>query len=328
MNVFNKMKMLAAVGGLFATSLLTAAQAATVSLSGYTPLFYGIDYATAEIRGTGVGAGNGTTQRSEAYVLRIDLNADGIGFTTTPHSGSLETISQTTTQFLQASGAQVAINTAFFSPCGCSTTTADPKSLSGLHVSNGTVVSTDESGYPSILFGVGNQVSMAAGGQANLAGVSNAVSGNGFVVQGGVNVAPTASSSFNNTNPRSLIGIDQTARWLYLVAVDGRQSGYSDGVSLSEEAQLLLTLGVWNGINLDGGGSTAMAVEGAGGDPVLVNRPSGGSQRYDGANLGVLAYAVDYVPPAPVPLPGAVWLLGSGIAGLAAMRRRKATAAA
>jgi hypothetical protein len=47
--------------------------------------------------------------------VRINLNAPGIGFYTTAHSGPLETMSQTTSQFLESSGTQVAINAAFFS---------------------------------------------------------------------------------------------------------------------------------------------------------------------------------------------------------------------
>jgi hypothetical protein len=52
-----------------------------------------------------------------AYVDRIDLTAPGVGFFTTPHSGPLDTIAQTTSQFLQSSGVQVAINANFFAPC-------------------------------------------------------------------------------------------------------------------------------------------------------------------------------------------------------------------
>jgi hypothetical protein len=64
--------------------------------------------------------------------------APGVGFTTTPSSGSLETTSQTTSQFLQSTGAQVAINANFFSEVAA---TPSPENLIGLAVANGTVVS-------------------------------------------------------------------------------------------------------------------------------------------------------------------------------------------
>lgn len=68
--------------------------------------------------------------------------------------------------------------------------------------------------------------------------------------------------------PRTLAGIDGHGR-LLLVTVDGREPGVSEGATLSEGAQLLRHLGSVQAMNLDGGGSSAMAVRG-----VLVNHPS------------------------------------------------------
>jgi hypothetical protein len=74
----------------------------------------------------------------------------------------------------------------------------------------------------------------------------------------------------------------------------------------------------WNAINFDGGGSTALVVQGTDGNPDLLNRPSGGAERYDGANLGIYA-----APLQPVPLPPAIALFGSGLLGLLGFSRRK-----
>jgi hypothetical protein len=68
--------------------------------------------------------------------------------------------------------------------------------------------------------------------------------------------------------PRTMAGIDARGR-LLLVTVDGRQPGVSEGFTLEEEARFLQSLGAVDAMNLDGGGSTAMAVSGA-----LVNHPS------------------------------------------------------
>ncbi|MGW0227957.1 phosphodiester glycosidase family protein [Actinopolymorpha singaporensis] len=70
-------------------------------------------------------------------------------------------------------------------------------------------------------------------------------------------------------NPRSAIGVDAQGR-LLLVAIDGRQPGYSEGVSIQEEAQIMHRLGAVQALNFDGGGSTVMATMNAG----VVNRPS------------------------------------------------------
>jgi exopolysaccharide biosynthesis protein len=303
---------LAAAAGLFATFCLTAADAATFDVSSYTPLFQGIDYATADIEG---GSGH-----SEAFVVRIDLNAPGIGFYTTPHSGSLETMSQTTSQFLGSSGTQVAINAAFFSPCGCSTTSSDAKNLSGLAISNGSVVSPGEAGFASLLLTQGNLATLVDG-SANLStdGVFTAISGGGFVLKNGTNVVNASLPGDPlNPNPRSILGLSQDAEYMYLVAIDGRRADWSAGVTQSEEAAFMFYLGAFNAINLDGGGSTALVVEGADGLPQELNRPSGNAERYNGNNFGIYANEL----PAPVPLPAGVWLLGSGLASLAMARRR------
>ena len=63
-------------------------------------------------------------------------------------------------------------------------------------------------------------------------------------------------------------------RTLYLVVVDGRQSGYSEGMSTGELAAYMLELGCRQAINLDGGGSSIMlAADGKGGYRTL-NDPS------------------------------------------------------
>jgi exopolysaccharide biosynthesis protein len=69
-------------------------------------------------------------------------------------------------------------------------------------------------------------------------------------------------------HPRTGIGFSRDSTRLYLITVDGRQES-SSGMSLVEFAGLMLKLGVYEGLNLDGGGSTAMVVNGQ-----LVNHPS------------------------------------------------------
>jgi len=54
------------------------------------------------------------------------------------------------------------------------------------------------------------------------------------------------------------------------MVVDGRQT-VSRGVSLEELAQLMLDVGAVEALNLDGGGSSTLVVNG-----VLLNRPTGG----------------------------------------------------
>jgi hypothetical protein len=70
-------------------------------------------------------------------------------------------------------------------------------------------------------------------------------------------------------HPRTAVGWDPDESLLWLIVVDGRQPGYSVGMSLPELAELMEGLGIDDGINLDGGGSSVMVLEGN-----AVSRPS------------------------------------------------------
>ena len=100
-----------------------------------------------------------------------------------------------------------------------------------------------------------------------------AVSGSAMMLAYGV-VNPPAGDYARH--PRSAVGISADGRTLLLMAVDGRQEGYSRGVSLGELATIMQTHGAWHAINLDGGGSTAlvMKMEAGSSDFRLLNHPS------------------------------------------------------
>jgi exopolysaccharide biosynthesis protein len=72
----------------------------------------------------------------------------------------------------------------------------------------------------------------------------------------------------NTRQPRTMAGIDSGGR-LILATVDGRQTDGSEGFTLYEEARFMRSLGAVQALNLDGGGSTTMAVRG-----ILANHPS------------------------------------------------------
>jgi exopolysaccharide biosynthesis protein len=104
------------------------------------------------------------------------------------------------------------------------------------------------------------------------AGALDVVGGMPILVQDGRVVAPSCSTSFCRANPRT--GIGYTAHGgILLVVVDGREKG-STGATLVQFAQLMKDLGAVQALNLDGGGSTTMVVQGD-----VVNVPSDGVQR-------------------------------------------------
>jgi large repetitive protein len=74
-------------------------------------------------------------------------------------------------------------------------------------------------------------------------------------------------------HPRTAIGVRADGT-IVLAVVDGRQEGYSVGMTLRETANLMRELGTVDALNLDGGGSTTL-VTAAG----IVNRPSDADER-------------------------------------------------
>jgi hypothetical protein len=82
-------------------------------------------------------------------------------------------------------------------------------------------------------------------------------------------------------HPRTMIGVDQSGS-VWLVTVDGRQPQLSLGMTLPELRELARRLGLIHALNLDGGGSTTMWVNGA-----VVNSPSdpGGPRKVSDALL-------------------------------------------
>jgi Phosphodiester glycosidase/S-layer homology domain len=101
------------------------------------------------------------------------------------------------------------------------------------------------------------------------------------------------SPSARTRAPRTAVAIDRTGEKVFFVTVDGRQSGYSNGMNLTEFAEYLVSLGAYRALNLDGGGSTTMAVRYPGTDKVKVaNSPSDGYER----SVSTILMAVSTVP--------------------------------
>ncbi|MCL2030079.1 MAG: phosphodiester glycosidase family protein [Oscillospiraceae bacterium] len=107
-----------------------------------------------------------------------------------------------------------------------------------------------------------NDAAFVMGGMSNL-------------VQDGQNRA----ASDNTRAPRTAAGVTADGT-VVLYTADGRQSGYSEGLTLGELAGRMIELGCVRAFELDGGGSTTMFARLPGEtEAQLVNRPSGGSMR-------------------------------------------------
>ena len=78
--------------------------------------------------------------------------------------------------------------------------------------------------------------------------------------------------SIQGDQPRTAIGVIDDNHLVFVV-VDGRSPGYSEGVTLTELAEIMVGLGATTAYNLDGGGSSTMYFDGD-----LVNDPLGTGQ--------------------------------------------------
>lgn len=119
-----------------------------------------------------------------------------------------------------------------------------------------------------------------------LPNVLDIAGGQPVLVKGGRGIVPRGcDTSFCAPQPRTAVGYTGDGRVL-IATVDGRQTGWSVGMSLREWAQAFVQMGAEGVLNLDGGGSTTMWVRGEG----VVNRPSnaGHRQRRVGTALLVL----------------------------------------
>ncbi|OQB14788.1 MAG: hypothetical protein BWY15_00940 [Firmicutes bacterium ADurb.Bin193] len=102
--------------------------------------------------------------------------------------------------------------------------------------------------------------------------------------------------NISGTQPRTAMGADKSGKIIYLVTVDGRQS-ISRGMTLTELREYMYSLGCYNAINLDGGGSTTFVTKTPSEDlPTVKNTVSDGAMRR-------VANAVGVISSAPVGLP-------------------------
>jgi exopolysaccharide biosynthesis protein len=264
------------------------------------------------------------------HVAQVDLRAPGIRFKISPPGGDREVIRQTTIDFLKQERAQLAVNGHFFLPFPSQDTTAW---VIGLAASEGRVFSAfeiPEQSYALVAFAPAlnidrdNRATIVTY-DPNVAGRTgvrervtlwNVIAGSSQIVTDGVDSVPAyrddnhfdgelepgGPNNYSNANAwadvttaRTAIGLSRDRNTLTLFTVDVR--GGSEGMRLSEVAAVLIRdFGVFNALNLDGGGSTTMAMEDpVTGIPSIVNTSSDNPLgRSVATSLAVFAMKNDY----------------------------------
>lgn len=99
--------------------------------------------------------------------------------------------------------------------------------------------------------------------------VNHIISGGPYLVKNGqvyVDITEQKLASIGGRNPRTAVGYTADNN-LIIVTVDGREKS-SIGITLTELANFMKSIGCYNAMNLDGGGSTVLYIDGK-----VVNRP-------------------------------------------------------
>lgn len=232
-------------------------------------LWQGINYRRVVIK---------NPQLASVHIVEIDLNAKDIHFLVSPPDNlvKFDLNAQTTSHFLEKYNLQVAINGSFFAPFHSHGPLdyypheGDPVDVLGLAISSGKTYSSD---YPdwAVFCATKNHVSISKAGCDK--DTQQAIAGKELVVkQGQLNTAQLKGKYAKGTYPRTAIAVNKEETKVWFVVVDGRQKKYSEGISLDGLSNLLISLGAYNAINLDGGGSSTLVTQ-QGGKAKLLSAP-------------------------------------------------------
>ena len=261
-----------------------------------------------------------TPRKVNIHLVKIDLTTPSLSIKLTPPRGSRETVRQTTLDFLKQEKAQIALNGHFFFPYP----STDVESfLIGLAASSSNVFSVFEApdqsyaivtNAPALNIDDENKASIIGPSNLGTVKVWTAISGSAQIITNGVSTIPVYNdddhpdglltaggpNSYDNSkswydvpNARTVVGLSEDNRTLFLFTVD--RAGGSQGMKLSEVARLLIDdYGVSNALNLDGGGSTTLAMDDptAGGAKIVNTSADNPKGRAVASNLAVFAPAL------------------------------------
>jgi len=229
----------------FGCALLLAAPAMAADV--WTDPFPGIQYLHRS-----------TAEPKEIHALVVDLGEPTLFLRATLSAERGQNVSS----FASAVGAAVAVNGDFYNTDG----SYDPIGLAigeGVQWSDG----VDSASHSFIACSVYKVCEIDTTGSAVTVDPNwwSAVGGNHVIVDQGVLWSAADDSSCGSfcttAHPRTAAGLSEDGSTLYLVVVEGRQDPIF-GMPLSQLATLMDELGAYTALNLDGGGSSSMVVEG------------------------------------------------------------------
>ncbi len=211
------------------------------------------------------------------HVVSIDLTAPGIEFIATPQGNDpsgKETLADTVPGFLQKQGAQVAINANFFYPMHVhhpfdyAPLVGEGVNVVGLAISDGDRYSAVEPDWPALCVVSTQAISISEGGDCP-DDTMQAWAGDRYFLK---NAQLVPDTDYGELFPRTVVALDKSHKTMWLVTVDGRQKGYSEGITIAELAAELIAMGAHEALNFDGGGSSTLAVA-SGKKAMVLNSP-------------------------------------------------------
>ena len=203
----------------------------------------------------------------EFYAFRIDLSKQNIKIVVS--AGDQNGNSTRVSSFVRDNNLALGINALPFDIV--SGTEGRSIRNMGLVISEGRLLSRGNLNYDAIVFykdGGAAIVSQSSINSSSIENIHNAVGGFHKILSGGLPAERTLGSTARH--PRSAVGI--SAGYLYMVVIDGRRTA-SIGATEYETALLLRSLGASDALNLDGGGSSALAMRDINGNVRTVNTP-------------------------------------------------------
>ncbi|WP_245534838.1 phosphodiester glycosidase family protein [Treponema primitia] len=193
----------------------------------------------------------------------------------------------TVSSFVREYGCIAGINTGPFSPV--SANVEEERTIIGISINNGILSAPAVPGYDALVLYTTGEAAIVSQATLtdpeSLTDIRSAVGGFSEVLRDGAVTKKTLARN-GPRHPRSAAGISADAKVLYLLAIDGRQLR-SIGATEEEIALILKQLGAAQGLNFDGGGSTALALRYSDGKVRTANNPIHGKEREVATCLGI-----------------------------------------
>lgn len=139
-------------------------------------------------------------------------------------------------------------------------------------------------------FSVGNEVDYDIEADIDFTKLSMSIGGGTVLVEDGM-VKDVFTHEIKGRHPRTALGITRDEEEVILVTIDGRTTSFP-GLSQQELAEIMIDLGAYSAINLDGGGSTDMILRPLGDENLkVINHLSDGRERRIANGIGVISTA-------------------------------------